>query len=191
MPQFRWVFMIQQYERDWEKTASMGEFQGKSHCWLKRTQRLVSHLSKNNLIIPKIFGQIFCELMQQKFIFFEGACPVTSDEKPAQHFIKRTSYQQSNMVVMVWGALYLQELDDLPYIEGIINSAFYQNILKENVQPSVWPQAQEHLGYAGGQWSQTHQQFHLWMDQEKLNEGFGVVKSKSGLKSDWDAVAWP
>ncbi len=26
---------------------------------------------------------------------------------------------------------------------------------------SLWPQA--HLGYAGGQWSQTHQQVHLWI----------------------------
>ncbi len=42
-----------------DKTASMGEFQGKSHCWPKRPQRLVSHLPKNILIIPKTFGQIF------------------------------------------------------------------------------------------------------------------------------------
>ncbi len=55
----------------------------------------------------------------------------------------------------------------------------------------MWPQAQAHLGYAAGQWSQTHQQVHLWMAQEKQNEGFGVAKSKSGLKSNWDAVAWP
>ncbi len=46
-------------------------------------------------------------------------------------------------------------------------------------------------GYAAGQWSQTHQRVHLWMVQEKQNDGFGVAKSKSGLKSDWDALAWP
>ncbi len=40
--------------------------------------------------------------MRQKFNFLEGACPVTSGVKPTQHFIKRTSYQQSNMVVVVW-----------------------------------------------------------------------------------------
>ncbi len=28
--------MIQQWERDWEKTASMGKFQGKSHCLQKK-----------------------------------------------------------------------------------------------------------------------------------------------------------
>ncbi len=56
---------------------------------------------------------------------------------------------------------------------------------------SLWPQAQAHLGYAAGQWFQTHQQVHFWMAQEKQNEGFGVAKSKSRLKSNWDAVAWP
>ncbi len=95
---------------------AMVEFQGKSHC-KKTPQRLVSHLPKNILIIPKPFGQIFCGLMGQKLNFLEGVCPVTSDVKPTQHFIKRTSYQQSNMVVVVWwsgAALQLQDLDDLP-----------------------------------------------------------------------------
>ncbi len=34
---------------------------------------------------------------------------------------------------------------------------------------SLWPQAQAHLGYAAWQWSQTHQQVHIWMAQEKQN----------------------
>ncbi len=46
---------------------------------------------KNILIIPKTFGQIFCGLMRQKLNCLEGVCPVTSDVKPTQHFIKRTS----------------------------------------------------------------------------------------------------
>ncbi len=57
----------------------------------------------------------------------------------------------------------------LDIIDGTMNSELYQKILKDNVQPSVWPQAQAHLGYAVGQWSQTHQQVHLRMAQEKLN----------------------
>ncbi len=99
------------------KNGIHGEFQGKSHCWPKRTQRLITHLPKNILIIPKTFGQIFCGLMRQKLNFLEGAFPVTSGIKPTLHFIKRTSYQQSNMVVGVWwsgAALQLQDLDDLP-----------------------------------------------------------------------------
>ncbi len=42
-------------KRPWAKTASMGEFQGKSHCWPKRTQRLVSHLPKKYLDYPQDF----------------------------------------------------------------------------------------------------------------------------------------
>ncbi len=59
------------------------------------------HLPKSIMIIPKTFGQIICGLMQQKFNFLEGVCPTTSGIKPTQHFIKRTSYQQSNMVVVM------------------------------------------------------------------------------------------
>ncbi len=65
----------------------------------KRTQRLVSHLPKKSWLFPKTFGQIFCRLMWQKLNFLEGVCPVTSGVKSTQHFIKRTSYQHSNMVV--------------------------------------------------------------------------------------------
>ncbi len=68
-----------------------------------------SHICQKYLDYPKTFGQIFCGLT--------GVCPVTSGVKPTEHFIKTTSYQQSNMVVVVWwsgAALQLQDLDDLP-----------------------------------------------------------------------------
>ncbi len=51
----------------------------------KKTQRLVSHLPKKILIIPKTFGQIFCGLMRHKLNFLEGVCPVTFGVKPAFH----------------------------------------------------------------------------------------------------------
>ncbi len=57
--------------------------------WATGTQRLI------------YVGQICCGLMRPKFNFF----PVTSGVKQTQHFIKRTSYQQSNMVVVVWRRL--------------------------------------------------------------------------------------
>lgn len=37
----------------------------KSHCWPKRTQRHISHLSDNILIIPETLGKVFCGLMRQ------------------------------------------------------------------------------------------------------------------------------
>ncbi len=161
---------------------------------LPRSGRLQNYICQKILIIPKTFGQIFCGLMRLKLNFLEGACPVTSGVKPTQHFMKSTSYQQSNMVVVVWwsgAALQLQDLDDCHNWWNHEFCTLSENPEGECPVVSLWPQAQAHLGYVAGQWSQTHQQVHLWMVQEKQNYGFGVAKSKSGLKSDWDALAWP
>ncbi len=87
-------------------TADQKEHKSSSHIYLK-----IYWFS------PKTFGQIIYGLMRQKLSLLESVCPVTSGVKPTQHFIHRTSYQQSNMVVVVWwfgAALQLQDLDDLP-----------------------------------------------------------------------------
>ncbi len=60
----------------------------------KRTQRLVSHLPKNILIIPKTFGQIFCGLMRQSWTFGRCVSRYIWCKTNTQHFIKRISYQQ-------------------------------------------------------------------------------------------------
>lgn len=60
--------------------------------------------------LDKTFRQIFCELMTQSNVseslmykekeeFLDGVCCITFDVKLTQHFIKRTSYQQSNVVL--------------------------------------------------------------------------------------------
>ncbi len=116
----------------------MGEFQGKSHCWPKRTQRLVSHLPKNILIIPKTFGQIFCG-DKKNWLF--GRC--------VSRYIWRktnTAFHKKNIIptvkhgggsVMVWGCFAASGPGHLAIIDGTMNSALYQKIMKENVQPSV------------------------------------------------------
>ncbi len=79
--------------------------------------KLLQERNNDSSRVIKTFGQIFCGLMRQKFNFLEGVCPITFGIKLTQVFIKRTSYQQSNMVVVVWwsgAALQLQDLDDLP-----------------------------------------------------------------------------
>ncbi len=88
----------------------------KRHPWeSSKNTRVCLTFATNILIISKTFGQIFCRLMRQTFNFLEGVCPITSGIKPTQDFIKRTSYQQSNMVVVVWwfgDALQLKGLGD-------------------------------------------------------------------------------
>lgn len=80
-------------------TVSQGDAsldQGGNHCWPKTTRRPVSHFAKKHL-------EIFCELTRQKLNFLEGFSPATSDIKLTQHFMKITTYQQSNSVV--WWSL--------------------------------------------------------------------------------------
>ncbi len=98
------------------------------------------------------------------------------------------------MVVVVWwsgAALQLRDLDDLPLLmEPWIAQSIRKSWRRMSCHQSVTSSSRA-LGYAAGQWSQTHHQVHLLMAQEKQNEGFWVAESKSRLKSDWDTVAWP
>ncbi len=58
------------------QTRHSWEFQAKSHCWPKRTQRLISHLPKNILIIPNIFEQIFCDWWNKSWTFWKVCVPL-------------------------------------------------------------------------------------------------------------------
>ncbi len=85
----------------------MGEFQGKSHCWPKRTQRLVSHLPKKYLDYPQDFEANILWTDETKVELF-GRCMsryIWCNTSTAFH--QKTSYQQSNMVVVVvwWSGL--------------------------------------------------------------------------------------
>lgn len=78
--------------------AAMGEFPGENHCCQKRTQRLVSHLPKNILMILKTFGKTLCGLMSQKLNFLEGVRPAF-DKKNIMPTMKHGGGS-----VMVWGS---------------------------------------------------------------------------------------
>ncbi len=96
--------------------------------------------SKKHLDYPQDFGQIFCGLKRQKFNFLEGVCPVTSGVKPTQDFIKRTSYQQSDMVwcsVMVWGCFAASE-PGWPIIDGTMYYSLSENPEGECPAVSLW-----------------------------------------------------
>ncbi len=105
----------------------------------KNTKARLTHQEKKILFIPNTFGLIFCGLMRQKLKFWK-VCPVTSDVKQTQHFIKRSSNKQSNMVEVVWwsGECFADSgTGQLVIIYWTMNSALYQKILKENVHLSV------------------------------------------------------
>ncbi len=108
----------------------MGEFQGKSHCWPKRTQRLVSHLPKNILIIPKTFGQIFCGLMRQKFNLLECvSCYIWRKTNTAFHKkIIIPTVKHGGGSVMFWVCFAASEPGRLAIIDGTMNSALCQKM---------------------------------------------------------------
>lgn len=98
--------------------VSMGKFKEKINR-ANRTQR-------HNLHLPKILFQV--TRWNLKF-------PVTTGIKLTKHFIKRTLYQQSNIVVVVWQSEAASGWFSL--IDGTMNSDLYQKILKKNLQPIV------------------------------------------------------
>ncbi len=90
-------------------------------------------------MIPKTFGKILCGLTRQKLNFLEGVCPITSG-------VKVTAFQKKNIIptvkygggsVMFWGCFAASGPGRLAVINGTMNSAVYQKILKDNVRPSV------------------------------------------------------
>ncbi len=108
----------------------MGEFQDKSHCLPKRTQRLVSYLPNNILIIPKadetkveLFGRCVSRYIWHK----------TNTGFHKKNIIPTVKHGGGSL--MVWGCFATS--GRLVIIDGTINSALYQKILKENVWPSV------------------------------------------------------
>ncbi len=79
--------------------------------------------------------------MRQKLNFLEGVCPVTSKTNTAFHkkniFIKIPTVKHGGASVMIWGCFEASGPGRLAIIDGTMNSALYQKILKENVQLSV------------------------------------------------------
>ncbi len=112
----------------------------KRHCWPKRTQRLVSHLPKKYLDYPQDFWANILWTDETKVELF-GRC--------VSRYIWRktnTAFHKKNIIptvkhgggsVMVWGCFAASGPGWLAIIDGTMNSALYQKILKENVWPSV------------------------------------------------------
>ncbi len=93
-----------------------------------RVPKQKTFMTKNNTKARLTFAKIYLDYPQDLWVNIlwtdetnvelSGKCVSRYIwHKTTQHFIKRTSYQQSNMVVVVWwsgAAFQLQDLDDLP-----------------------------------------------------------------------------
>ncbi len=147
----------------------------------ERVQRQKPLLTKNNTTARLTFAQKYLDNPQDFWanILWTDETKVKLFGRCVSRYIwhkTNTAFHKNSIIqtvkhgggsVMVWGCFAASGPGWLAIIDGTMNSSLYQKILKENV--SLWPQAQAHLGSAAGQWSQTHQQVHLWMAQEKLN----------------------
>ncbi len=121
------------------KMACMAEFQDQNRCWAKRTK---AHLSfaRKHLDDPQDFWENTLWTDETKVELF-GRC--------VSHYIWRksnTAFQKKNIIptvkygggsVMVWGCFAASGPGRLAVINGTMNSAVYQKILKDNVRPSV------------------------------------------------------
>lgn len=183
LSQLRSDFIIQR--------LSKNGIQGKTYCWPNRTPKLISHLPKSILMIPKTFGRIFCHLMREKFNFFGRFDSHYTWYETNTAFIKRTLVKHSGCSVVVCHALLHQHLDDLLMELQIL--VFSRKSWKRNPLPSVcalklmnsWDMQQNN------DLKHTSKSSFEGFQKTNKKEGFAVVWSKSGVKSDWDGLAWP
>ncbi len=146
--------------------------QGKNsiHGWVPRQKPLLSKkntkarltFANKYLDYPQDFGQIFCGLMK-RYIWHK-----TNTAFHEKNIIPTVKHVDGT--VMVWGCFSFSFRTWMT-CHNWWNHEFMKSENPEGEWPAVslWPKAQAHLGYAAGQWSQTHQQVHLWMAQEKQN----------------------
>ncbi len=116
----------------------VGEFQGKSHCWPKTTQRLVSYLA-NKSLYQDFWGNILWTDETKVELF--GRC--------MSRFIchkTNTAFYKNNIIptvehgggsVIIRGCFAALGPGWLAIIDGTMNYAHYQKILKENFRPWV------------------------------------------------------
>ncbi len=118
-----------------------------------RVPRQKSLLTKKNTKAHLTFAKKYLDYPQDfwanilwtdatKAELLEGVCPVTFGIKPTH----KNTFQKKNIIptdkhgggtVMVWGCFAASGPGRLAIIDGTMNSALYQKILKENVRQSV------------------------------------------------------
>ncbi len=146
----------------------MGEFQSKSHADQKKPQRLVSHLSKISWLSPRLLGKYSVDWYDKSWTFWKVCVSRYIWHKTITAFHKKNiipTVKDGGGSVMVWGCFAASGPGWLAIIDGIMNSALNQKILKEKVQPSVCDLKLKRTWVM----QQGKHSSHLWMAQEKLN----------------------
>ncbi len=104
--------------------------------------------------------------MCQKLYFLEGVCPVASGIKPSQHFIKRTSSQQSNVVVVLSGRQFMTSsssalgLCSRTMIPNTAASSPLNGSRKKLIKALEWPSHNPDLNPIEMPWHDLKQSFH-------------------------------
>ncbi len=102
----------------------------------KNTKAHLTFVKKISWLISRLLGKYSVDWWDKSW---EGVCPITSGVKTNTAFYKKNTIptvKQSGRV-MVWGCFAASGPGRLAIIDGTMNSALYQKILKENVRPSV------------------------------------------------------
>ncbi len=118
-------------------------FQGKSHCWVLTKKNDVLFMKCCVGFTPDVTGHTPSKKLNFCLISPQNICPKVLGiikiffwqmwDEPL--FIPTVKHGGGS--VMVWGCFAASGPEWLAIIDGTMNSALYQNILKENVQPSV------------------------------------------------------
>lgn len=108
---------------------------GGNHCWLRRTQRLISRLSNNILMIPKDLMENILQTDERKMLFLWNVC-----------VLLHLQYNEHS-------ASYTDPTAQPHWCAGAM----------VRITIRLCPELHVHSGCAAGQWSETRKQVHLWV----------------------------
>ncbi len=134
----------------------------------KKNLKGLSHICQNYLDYPQDFWANILDWYDKSWTFWKVCVSRYIWHKTITAFHKKNSLptvKDGGGRVMVWGWFAASGPGLLAIIDGIMNSALNQKILKEKVQPSVCDLKLKRTWVM----QQGKHSSHLWMAQEKLN----------------------
>ena len=115
----------------------IGGHHGGSHCCQRKTLLHVWSLQKSTWTFHSTTGKIFCGQMNPKFSWNTTLCVEKKKSTAHQHQNLIPTVKYGGGGIMVWGCFAASGPGRIAVIDGKMNSQLYQNILQENLRPSV------------------------------------------------------